>query len=66
MSMMNISTSHFYHGKTLPGEMDPTRPCWLTTAGSIEEVLQINTRGNQVENDFEHVKCKCMLSILII
>jgi hypothetical protein len=36
-----------------------------SAAGSLKEKLQICTRGNQVENDFEHVKCICVFSISV-
>jgi hypothetical protein len=35
--------------------------CWLISAGSLKEKLQICIRGNQMGEDFEHVKYKCIL-----
>jgi hypothetical protein len=34
-------------------------------AGSLKEKLQMHARGNQVEEDFEHIKCERIFSISV-
>jgi hypothetical protein len=36
--------------KPLPGETEPN-------CAGLKEKLQTHTRGNQVEGDFDHIKC---------